>query len=58
MIINNIGIGTTNPSKDFEVQGEIALLSVPQNTECGGNVTTTDADISMFMENGMLIVSG
>ena len=43
--LGNVGIGTTTPTKTLEVQGEI-------------NVTTTDADISMFMENGMLIVSG
>ncbi|MBT4375782.1 hypothetical protein HOD29_00185, partial [archaeon] len=41
----DVGIGTTAPTKTLEVQGEI-------------NVTTTDADISMFMENGMLVVSG
>ena len=41
----NVGIGTTNPTKTLEVKGEI-------------NVTTTDNDISMFMEGGVLIVSG
>jgi hypothetical protein len=41
----DVGIGTTAPTKTLEVQGEI-------------NVTTTDADISMFMEGGMLVVSG
>jgi len=41
----NVGIGTTTPTHNLNVLGDI-------------NVTTTDQDVSMFMEGGMLVIEG